>query len=848
VRLIAADFQRVLELVDAAERKLIDAASRGEPANYATGDREADDPAKQGAEWGPGRAIRAEVIYALATGSRALGSALAVHAKGLQVQGAKIIGQLDFGGAEIRCRLALIRCHVDMPIILADATARSIALTGSHIGGIQAERLTVRGAMFLDAVTATAEVKFIGVAISGQLKCRGAHFSDLEGPTLNADGATIGGGVFLDQGFTAKGEVRFVRAQIAGELNCRGSRFDGRGAPALTADGVSASGGLFLDREFDEKGVPVGDPFTARGEVRLLHAEISGQLSCSGGTFENPNGYALSADGAIISGEFFLNRGFTANGKVRLPGAKIEGQLNCSGGKFEDADGQALNADGMIVGNLFLNAGFTALGEVRLLGAKVEGGFTCDGGKFENAGGVALFADNMTVGISVLLSQSFDGKANPVGEPFTATGEVRLAGAKIEGEFNCTGGKFAKPGGRALNATSVAVGGNISLNGGFTSEGEVRLDGAKIERLLNCGGGKFLNASGRALFADHMIVGGSVFLNRGFVAKGEVRMVGAEIGGQLNCRGGRFEKTDRSASPDAPLAALAIFGVTVGGALLLDKLAAKPIGRIDLGHAKARLLADDITSWPEAENDLNLNGLILDGFQYGAIDVDSPTDARRRIEWVGLQPTDSFSFQPYEQLAQVLRRMGDEAGAREVMIAKQGKLREIERLKTGLSNWRFRSANWVFKWIVGYGYRPWLALLWAAAIVVIGWPVFSLAHGSGVLVNSNPVAAAVDLPAPAYQAVALPITHSHPIANAVVAKIPPAPTSAKEFFHPLLFSLDVFLPAPDLGLKKVWVLKASREWDWAFYGYEAWYLAEGILGWALTILFTGALSGLIRKE
>jgi len=643
VRLIPVDLQRVLELVDSAERTLIQAASSGELANYTTGDAELDDPAKKGPEWGPERTIRAEVIYALATVTQPQGSQSAwpVRAKGVTVTGARIIGRLDFSFAQIKSPLTLVSCHIESTLVLRSASAQEIDLNGSCLPGITASNLTVQSNLLLNNVS-------------------------------------------------------------------------------------------------------------IKGEVAL--------------------------------------------------------QL-----------------------------------------AKIGGLFTCRGGKFENADGTALIADGMTVG-DVFLDQGFDGKGNTFGRPFTATGEVRLAGAKIEGEFSCNGGKFEKPGGRALNATSVAVGGNISLNGGFTSEGEVRLDGAKIGRLLNCGGGKFLNPSGRALFADHMIVGGSVFLSRGFVAKGEVRMVGAEIGGQLNCRGGRFEKTDKDASKDAPLAALAIFGVTVGGALLLDKLPAKPVGRIDLGHAKARLLADDTTSWPEADNDLILNGLILDGFQYGAIDVDSPTDAKRRIEWVGLQPADSFSFQPYEQLAQVLRRMGDEAGAREVMIAKQGKLREIERLKTGPSNWRFRSANWAFKWIVGYGYRPWLALVWAAAVVMLGWPVFSLAHGSGILVNSNPVAAVGDLPASASPAVAEPSTHSHPVATPAVAKIPPVTASAKEFFHPLLFSLDVFLPAPDLGLKKVWVLKASSEWDWAFYGYEAWYLAEGVSGWALTILFTGALSGLIRKE
>jgi hypothetical protein len=585
----------------------------------------------------------------------------------------------------------------------------------------------------------------------------------------------------------------------------------------------------------------------------------------------NPNGHALSADGAIIHGNLFFNLNFRAKGEVALPGAKVEGQLNCRGGNFENEGGYALNAIGMTVsGNVLLDQGFneksepvgqpfTATGEVRLEGAKIGGQLNCNGGKFETTTGYAINAAGMTVDY-VLLGQSFDKNDNPVGEPFTATGEVSLQRAKIARQLNCRGGKFEKADGRALNADGIAVG-DVFLDQGFTAKGEVQLLGARVEGQLNCRGGKFENAGRSALIADNITVGASVFLNQHFndenkpvgqpfTANGAVRFVGAKISGQLDCRGGKFENAGEVTPKNGSLTALTVFGATIAGALILDRLPAKPIGRVSLGHAKVGQLADDAKSWPEAGK------LVLDGFQYGAIDVDSPKDAEGRIKWIELQPEDSFSFQPYEQLAQALRQMGDEAGAREVLIATQGKLREIARLKAGrekdqlnlwtrISNWRFRFANWAFDRIVGYGYRPWLALIWAAAIVVMGWPVFSLAHGSKVLVYAKPVEAVGDPSAQASPAVALPNPHPQPAATPAIAGPPLASSSPNELFHPLLFSLDVFLPAPDLGQKKVWVLKGA---DWAFYAYETWYIAEGVSGWALPILFTGALSGLIRRE
>jgi hypothetical protein len=74
-------------------------------------------------------------------------------------------------------------------------------------------------------------------------------------------------------------------------------------------------------------------------------AKIGGQLACSNGTFENAKGEALSADGANVGGDVFLNNGFHAKGEVRLVGAKIAGALGCSNGTFENAEGFALNLE-----------------------------------------------------------------------------------------------------------------------------------------------------------------------------------------------------------------------------------------------------------------------------------------------------------------------------------------------------------------------------------------------------------------------------------------------------------------------------------------------------------------------
>ena len=81
---------------------------------------------------------------------------------------------------------------------------------------------------------------------------------------------------------------------------------------SFNADGVKVVGSVFLCQGF-----------TAEGEVRLVGAQIGGDLGCDGGSFKNPGDDALSADGAHVGGSVFLNQGFAADGAVRLPGAKI---------------------------------------------------------------------------------------------------------------------------------------------------------------------------------------------------------------------------------------------------------------------------------------------------------------------------------------------------------------------------------------------------------------------------------------------------------------------------------------------------------------------------------------------
>lgn len=284
-----------------AEKQLVACCERGDPCVLGDGNRpEAATAANT---------IRAELIRFLALGGDATHP---VHDEGVMLRGGWIKGELSLHQAQAVARLSLTYCHFDTAPNFRAARLAELALNGSSVPGLDADRMKVAG------------------------------------------------GVFLRQGFAAMGQVRLLGAQIGGSLSCIGSSFTHEGGTALSADRMMVTGSVALS-----------DGFEATGEVRLLGAEIGGNLSCIDGLFTNEGGRALSTDGMTVMSDVFLCDGFTAKGEVRLLGAQIAGDLGCGGGSFNNAGGRALSADGMAVtGGLFLR-GATIKGAVNLTAAKI---------------------------------------------------------------------------------------------------------------------------------------------------------------------------------------------------------------------------------------------------------------------------------------------------------------------------------------------------------------------------------------------------------------------------------------------------------------------------------------------
>lgn len=316
------DVQKLIDddALTPAEVKVIDAAREGEAAWL--GDTVPVLPSDD-------VLIRAPLLRYLILGGCA---DFKTEAVGVQVWGAWVAGTLDLDFAKSAGSIGLIKCHIAEQPRMMQLKLPLLNMNDSILPkGLNAQGAQVGGGVFLRGVTAKGEVRLSGATITGQFACEGATFENAEGFSLNAQGAQIGGGVVLE-GVTAKGEVCLTGAVITMQLNCRGATLENAGGDTLNAQGAQVGGGVFLE------GV------TAKGEVSLPGATITGQLDCEGATLENAEGRALNMQDAIVKGGFFWRDVKAISGHVDLNSAHVSGGLVDDAASWEKCDRLSLVA------------------------------------------------------------------------------------------------------------------------------------------------------------------------------------------------------------------------------------------------------------------------------------------------------------------------------------------------------------------------------------------------------------------------------------------------------------------------------------------------------------------------
>jgi hypothetical protein len=454
-------------------------------------------------------------------------------------------------------------------------------------------------------------------------------------------------------------------------------------------------------------------------------------------------------------------------------------QLVLSGSRFP-----ALFAEGIAVEGAAFLIGVTCPGRISLAMARIGGQLALQGA---TTGPVT--AQGARIGASVHLRAA-------EGRPFTATGEVSLAGAEIAGQLACDGARLANPGGLALNLQRAVIAGDVFLRAQgalpFACEGELHLSGAAIGGQLDLAGARLANPGGHALSAPRLQVGAEFFWQDVTVAAGGVHMPSAHVGD----------------------------------------------------------LVDDLASWPGEGRSY------LDGFTYDRITRNAPVDAETRLLWLSRLATQEGRFlpQPYSQCAAVLARMGHEAEARRIMedqTRRKGLARRAARRARGdrlaqplaAFDWLWDRAAYL---IVGYGYQPFRSLAWLLALSLAAATLGHLAWTEGSMAPNSDLVVATEgwqdlltrdcLPAPVPGCIANPAAAWSSTDGAGVDW---------ESFHPLAYGTDVVIPVLEFGQTASWSPSKDRgPWGHALW-WARWVLMAA--GWVVTALGAAAATGIIQR-
>jgi hypothetical protein len=317
----------------------------------------------------------------------------------------------------------------------------------------------------------------------------------------------------------------------------------------------------------------------ARGSARNIRAEVIGALLLGAVPPEPGWIAAVRLEGARVSGAVSLAHA-QVPGPVLLRRCEFDSAVDLSGARVRDIDLDGSGLAGLtaplaeIDGNLSMIGGRCS-GQILLTGAHITGALQLQRSVLDNPGRVALLANRLVIDDDLLAQQA------------TVNGEIRLAGARVGGMIGLDRAVVRGGGRRAVNAFSLSVGAGVFAGYGFSAEGEVALNDARVGANLDFRDAVLSNPGGDALVARGIQVGGYLSLD-GCSAHGATRLSRATVGAEIYLCGGRFinpgDDAVRCRNADARLLALDQDMVTDGIA--------------DFRLSRFAVIRDDPLCWP----------------------------------------------------------------------------------------------------------------------------------------------------------------------------------------------------------------------------------------------------------
>jgi hypothetical protein len=411
-------------------------------------------------------------------------------------------------------------------------------------------------------------------------------------------------------------------------------------------------------------------------------------------------------------------------------------------------------------------------------------------------------------------SLDFDGS--------TFLSDMRVNGAVIAGSLSVSGEARAA---RGLNLDTLTT-------------NYLSLKGTKQAR-----SGFFLAPVFASLWLASAKIAGALDMSDATV-NGPVNMANIQVGAELRMRKVHLSKevdltNSRIGSylalegPTDSRTTVNLTAAHIGGTLILGSRDYGPIrwryeARLILRDATVNDLQDGIGrgattgswngAWP--------GSIELDGFTYQHLgSTEQAGISSRPADWLigWLDHQEQFSAQPYGQLARILRDIGNDAIARQVLISMEERRRRDD---TSIVWWAWGR---ILKITIGYGYAPFRSLGFIVFFVTLGTILFSWGHSAGVISQTG--------------------EHSK---------------SHYKPFNSFVYSLETFLPLVELHQGKHWLPDANLRPTapvllfGTLFRYQhsfnprlarrlrCYLWAHILLGWFFSLMLLAGISGLVH--
>jgi hypothetical protein len=714
-----------------------------------------------------------------------------VDPRGIQLRRVAVAGTLDLAGVDLPFPLRFDDCEFDSPLVIDGAQLYDLALTGCvRLPGLLANGVRVRRDLDLSRTTVT-----------------GAHQTSAS--------------------TSKRAAIWLCESEIGGRLLCVDTVIEGSGERSIQGDRIRVGGNIRLLHHF-----------TARGEIRLIGANIGGSLDLTGARIESAmTGLALDLGEAVIDGSIFLiddsiGRRPELRGRIDMGRARI-------GGQFLVRNAVLAAGGALPVGSAYSRARGegTAVSAPRLsVGAEV----TLEG-HCQVTGGIDLAMSelsSMSIGpdcslaapghVALDLTNAELLSTFTVGARAHVEGTISLRGAHVRGNVRLRGANLSKPAGNSLLAAQgLKADGEVELQEVHATGGDLAFRGAVIGSWLDAGGAQLHNSRRLTLSLREASIKGSVRLVDGFRSTGQVVLNRASIEGRLVFKDGWFDcpaPNEFNGRGDA----IEAFSATVRSGMDLGWASVSP--SVDFSNTQTSSLADDPLTWPPR--------FIIGGFTYDRFTLPQgrrtgdPWDHAARCAWLARQA--AYDAGPYEQAARVFRQHGYTSGADQISIAQHQHARQT---LTGRGSLARRALDGAYSLTVAYGYRPGRVLWLLLALLVLVTGSLDIPATQATMRATNPAGQLFSTRGP------LPDGATQTPGSGPGRSGDACGNGEVRCFNEVFYAIDTVIPLVTLDQRSTWYPDPHARYGTVM---EWWLNTATILGWLLSSIFVLSLARLAR--